>query len=144
MLIPRIGGFEELFWKPVRRFDKWGILRCPGCRQNQQSGLACGKEGKLRYGSGYRSTWLSSSQSGGGGNSRFHWEVRGNAPLLIKVAISSPVCTPDSRKKKAFKNRFLKAFVLSNGRGERIRTFDPLVPNQMRYQAALRPDEVGL
>ncbi|GEM_PF-1135080 len=28
------------------------------------------------------------------------------------------------------------------GRGERIRTFDPLVPNQMRYQAALRPDPV--
>lgn len=27
-----------------------------------------------------------------------------------------------------------------DGRGERIRTFDPLVPNQMRYQAALRPD----
>ncbi len=27
------------------------------------------------------------------------------------------------------------------GRGERIRTFDPLVPNQMRYQAALRPDQ---
>ena len=27
-----------------------------------------------------------------------------------------------------------------SGRGERIRTFDPLVPNQMRYQAALRPD----
>ena len=29
----------------------------------------------------------------------------------------------------------------NNGRGERIRTFDPLVPNQMRYQAALRPDQ---
>ena len=29
-----------------------------------------------------------------------------------------------------------------DGRGERIRTFDPLVPNQMRYQAALRPDLV--
>ena len=42
--------------------------------------------------------------------------------------------------KKAFKNRSLKAFVLFDGRGERIRTFDPLVPNQMRYQAALRPD----
>ena len=28
-----------------------------------------------------------------------------------------------------------------DGRGERIRTFDPLVPNQMRYQAALHPDE---
>jgi hypothetical protein len=27
-----------------------------------------------------------------------------------------------------------------DGRGERIRTFDPLVPNQMRYQAALHPD----
>ena len=26
------------------------------------------------------------------------------------------------------------------GRSERIRTFDPLVPNQMRYQAALRSD----
>ncbi len=30
---------------------------------------------------------------------------------------------------------------LKYGRGERIRTFDPLVPNQMRYQAALRPDD---
>ena len=29
----------------------------------------------------------------------------------------------------------------NNGRGERIRTFDPLVPNQMRYQAALHPDK---
>jgi hypothetical protein len=27
-----------------------------------------------------------------------------------------------------------------NGRGGEIRTPDPLVPNQMRYQAALRPD----
>ena len=28
----------------------------------------------------------------------------------------------------------------NHGRGERIRTFDPLLPKQMRYQAALRPD----
>ncbi len=28
------------------------------------------------------------------------------------------------------------------GRGDRIRTYDPLVPNQMRYQTALRPDEL--
>ena len=28
---------------------------------------------------------------------------------------------------------------LIHGRGERIRTSDPLVPNQMRYQAALHP-----
>ena len=27
-----------------------------------------------------------------------------------------------------------------NGRGDKIRTCDPLVPNQMRYQAALLPD----
>ncbi len=47
----------------------------------------------------------------------------------------------DLPMKKAFENRFLKAFVPCNGRGERIRTFDPLVPNQMRYQAALRPDD---
>ena len=32
------------------------------------------------------------------------------------------------------------SFVLRNGRGERIRTFDLLNPIQVRYQAALRPD----
>lgn len=26
------------------------------------------------------------------------------------------------------------------GRGGKIRTYDPLAPNQMRYQTALRPD----
>gem|GEM_PF-3393479 len=31
--------------------------------------------------------------------------------------------------------------LLFRGRSERIRTFDPLIPNQMRYQAALRSDE---
>ena len=30
------------------------------------------------------------------------------------------------------------------GRGERIRTFDPLVPNQVRYQAALLPEKLLL
>jgi len=30
--------------------------------------------------------------------------------------------------------------LIINGRGERIRTSDPLVPNQVRYQTALRPD----
>lgn len=29
---------------------------------------------------------------------------------------------------------------LYDGRGERIRTFDPLLPKQMRYQTALHPD----
>ena len=36
------------------------------------------------------------------------------------------------RKKTCFKSRFFKC-----GRRERIRTSDPLVPNQLRYQAAL-------
>ncbi len=30
---------------------------------------------------------------------------------------------------------------MNTGRGERIRTSDPLHPMQVRYQAALRPDE---
>src|SRR5690606_33138573 len=32
------------------------------------------------------------------------------------------------------------AWHLCCGRGERIRTSDPIVPNDVRYQAALRPD----
>ena len=35
---------------------------------------------------------------------------------------------------------YLKAKVI-NGRGGRIRTADPLLPKQMRYQAALHPDK---
>ncbi len=30
------------------------------------------------------------------------------------------------------------------GRGGGIRTRDPLLPKQMRYQAALRPEQLGL
>jgi hypothetical protein len=45
--------------------------------------------------------------------------------------------------KKAFKNRSLKAFVLSLGRCERIRTFDPLHPMQVRYQAAPHTEAVN-
>ncbi len=32
----------------------------------------------------------------------------------------------------------------NSGRGGEIRTPDPLVPNQMRYQAALRPEQFDL
>ena len=31
--------------------------------------------------------------------------------------------------------------MLYNGRGDMIRTCDPLLPRQVRYQAALRPDK---
>ena len=43
--------------------------------------------------------------------------------------------------KKASKNTSLEAFVLNNGRCERIRTFDPLHPMQVRYQAAPHTDQ---
>ncbi len=33
---------------------------------------------------------------------------------------------------------------MKNGRGDRIRTYDPLRPRQVRYQAALRPDSVNI
>ena len=42
--------------------------------------------------------------------------------------------------KKAFKDYSLKAFDIFNGRCERIRTFDPLHPMQVRYQAAPHTD----
>ena len=35
----------------------------------------------------------------------------------------------------------LCSFLDFNGRGGVIRTLDPLLPKQMRYQAALRPDD---
>jgi hypothetical protein len=41
----------------------------------------------------------------------------------------------DSRQSE---NRWMS--LILNGRGERIRTSDPLVPNQVRYQTALRPE----
>ena len=41
----------------------------------------------------------------------------------------------NDRRKTCFKSRFS-----NGGRRERIRTSDPLVPNQLRYQAALLAD----
>gem|GEM_PF-6020790 len=38
------------------------------------------------------------------------------------------------------KNLLIKAGFFKDGRRERIRTSDPLVPNQLRYQAALLAD----
>ena len=35
-------------------------------------------------------------------------------------------------------------FLVKNGRGDRIRTCGPLVPNQVRYQTAPLPDANGL
>jgi hypothetical protein len=39
--------------------------------------------------------------------------------------------------------RWGKSAELHDGRGDWIRTSDPLLPKQMRYQTALRPDVVS-
>ena len=44
--------------------------------------------------------------------------------------------------KKASRNHSLEASVIRNGRCERIRTFDPLHPMQVRYQAAPHTDKL--
>ena len=60
------------------------------------------------------------------------------ALTILRMTAAPNVC--ETPIKKASEYRYSEAFELINGRGERIRTFDPLVPNQMRYQAALHPD----
>src|ERR1035441_7015063 len=48
---------------------------------------------------------------------------------------------PRRRRKGSLADRRpFEAMDWRNGRGERIRTSDPLVPNQVRYQTALRPE----
>ena len=46
----------------------------------------------------------------------------------------------DDRKLLRPSSETFDSFDLIGNRGGGIRTPDPLVPNQMRYQAALRPD----
>ena len=72
-----------------------------------------------------------------------HETPQGEQALLLARKIPYPIQYPASPQSKTGQP-LLRAnpFTLNTifGRGERIRTFDPLVPNQMRYQAALRPD----
>src|ERR687884_361132 len=39
---------------------------------------------------------------------------------------------------------YTRMMINNDGREDRIRTCDPLVPNQMRYQAALLPEKYGV
>ena len=47
---------------------------------------------------------------------------------------------PSAGAKKKAPHTVWSLFLNINGRGGGIRTRDPLLPKQMRYQAALRPD----
>ena len=51
-------------------------------------------------------------------------------------------CNPQLRRLMLYpvELRALRSFLKINGRGGEIRTPDPLLPKQLRYQAALHPD----
>ena len=55
-------------------------------------------------------------------------------------------CVVIAQKEKPPRRRFFDAELCSAvfGRGEKIRTSDPLHPMQVRYQAALRPDVAAI
>jgi hypothetical protein len=57
---------------------------------------------------------------------------------MILVMTPGPECRTPERRKAHDGEPW--AFKCLNGRGEKIRTSDPLLPKQVRYQAALRPD----
>ena len=59
-------------------------------------------------------------------------DLRLRRPLLYPVEL------------RADKKGPLQGLFRESGRSERIRTFDPLVPNQMRYQTALRSDKPAI
>ena len=60
-------------------------------------------------------------------------DLRLRRPLLYPVELRADKKGPETKK--------VGPLIEKNGRSERIRTFDPLVPNQMRYQTALRSDK---
>ncbi len=67
-------------------------------------------------------------------------------PQLGLIEIEKPanmraILSSDCRSSRQAQGIF--AWIFRNGRGEKIRTSDPLHPMQVRYQAALRPDTKG-
>jgi hypothetical protein len=56
-------------------------------------------------------------------------------------APAAPIAQNISETKGGPRGEFYRSNKLKDiGRGDRIRTYDPLFPKQMRYQAALRPE----
>ena len=68
---------------------------------------------------------------------RMRW-VRGSSTIEIFALPQTQV------NKKASGNRSLEASIIRIGRCERIRTFDPLHPMQVRYQAAPHTDKLQI
>jgi hypothetical protein len=61
---------------------------------------------------------------------------RGDIPIAI-----GRTCTPGSKPDTLSGNKKAQHMLsFSSSRGDRIRTCDPLVPNQMRYRPALLPE----
>ena len=61
--------------------------------------------------------------------------------LRVPEPCSPKVAANISDKKKGRSARLQPVFLFINGRRERIRTFDPLHPMQVRYQAAPHADK---
>jgi hypothetical protein len=67
--------------------------------------------------------------------------------IAVGARVGSPEWLPGrsflspERKRPPEGGRISLLLLLYFGRGEKIRTSDPLHPMQVRYQAALRPDE---
>ena len=64
--------------------------------------------------------------------------------LVSKGEVSREVSVESKAAEKVVIEANAEMLALVIGRGGGIRTHDPLAPNQMRYQAALRPDIVKL
>src|SRR5689334_17879975 len=58
----------------------------------------------------------------------------------VRLAEMSSLSTDATKPRRASIDAWMEKASVEGGRGGRIRTGGPLVPNQMRYQAALRPD----
>ena len=71
--------------------------------------------------------------------------VGGNLEQPTFAANRKNFCTVSTQVQMTILTAIIQelAKLLYNGRGERIRTSDPLLPKQMRYQAALLPDILG-
>ena len=65
------------------------------------------------------------------------WRYENHIPCIFEYKI------PRFRRYTRLKPWITTAFLIS-GRGERIRTFDTLVPNQVLYQTELRPETGGI